>query len=46
MPYDRIFIPEGKSKTISDMTLQEKNSLSQRAEAFKKFGEYIINKNN
>ena len=45
MPYDRIFIPEGESKTISDMTLEEKNSLSQRAEAFKKFGEYIINKN-
>ncbi|MBZ9577688.1 RdgB/HAM1 family non-canonical purine NTP pyrophosphatase [Patescibacteria group bacterium] len=45
MPYDRIFIPQGVSKTISDMTLEEKNALSQRAEAFKKFGDYIVNKN-
>ena len=41
MPYDKIFIPEGKTKTISDMTLQEKNTFSQRAQAFRKFGEYI-----
>jgi len=41
MPYDKIFIPEGKDRTISDMTMDEKNSLSQRAEAFRKFGEYI-----
>lgn len=45
MPYDRIFIPQGASKTISDMTLEEKNALSQRAEAFKKFGDYIVGKN-
>lgn len=42
MPYDKIFIPEGKTKTVSDMTLEEKNSFSQRAKAFKKFGKYII----
>ena len=42
MPYDRIFIPEGKTKTISEMTLTEKNSFSQRAKAFRKFGEYIM----
>ncbi|MBT4277911.1 XTP/dITP diphosphatase [Candidatus Falkowbacteria bacterium] len=41
MPYDRIFIPEGKTKTISEMSLEEKNSFSQRAKAFKEFGEYI-----
>ena len=41
MPYDKIFIPEGKTETISEMTLEEKNSFSQRAKAFKKFGEYI-----
>ena len=44
MPYDRIFIPEGKDVTISDMTLQEKNSFSQRAAAFRKFGEYMVKK--
>ena len=43
MPYDKIFIPEGKNITISSMTLEEKNSFSQRAEAFRKFGEYIKN---
>ena len=42
MPYDKIFIPEGKNKTISEMTLEEKNSFSQRAEAFKKFGAYLL----
>jgi len=41
MPYDKIFIPQGKTKTISDMTLEEKNTFSQRAQAFRKFGEYI-----
>lgn len=41
MPYDKIFIPRGKTKTISGMTLEEKNSFSQRAKAFKKFGEYV-----
>ena len=44
MPYDRIFIPEKKTKTLSDMNLEEKNSFSQRAEAFRKFGEYITDK--
>ena len=41
LPYDKIFIPKGKDKVISDMTMEEKNSFSQRAEAFKKFGGYI-----
>ena len=41
MPYDKIFILEGKTKTISEMTLEEKNSFSQRSKSFKKFGEYI-----
>lgn len=41
MPYDRIFIPEGKTKTISDMSLSEKTAFSQRAKAFRKFGEFI-----
>ena len=41
MPYDKIFIPKGKNKIISEMTLEEKNSFSQRAKAFRKFGEYI-----
>ena len=43
MPYDKIFIPEGKDKTISHMTLQEKNSVTQRGKAFRKFGKFIEN---
>lgn len=39
--YDRLFIPEGEAVTLSDMTMQEKNEVSQRAEAFRKFGAYI-----
>ncbi len=42
MPYDKIFIPEGKNKTISEMTLEEKNSFSQRSKAFKKFGAHLF----
>ncbi|MDP3997254.1 MAG: non-canonical purine NTP pyrophosphatase [bacterium] len=41
MPYDRIFIHQGKTKTNSAMTLVEKNAFSQRAQAFRQFGEYI-----
>lgn len=41
MPYDKIFIPLGRTRTISAMTLAEKNTLSQRAAAFTKFGDYI-----
>lgn len=46
MPYDRIFVPEGKKITISDMTMNEKNQLSQRSKAFRKFGEFLKNKFN
>lgn len=44
MPYDRIFIPDGYEVTISDLSLAEKSKFSQRAEAFRKFGEYIVHK--
>jgi len=43
MPYDKIFIPENKDKTISNMTLEEKNQFSQRSKTFRKFGDYIKN---
>lgn len=45
MPYDRFYQPKGYNKTICEMTLQEKTKLSQRGEAFRKFGEYIKNIN-
>lgn len=43
MPYDRIFIPAGETKTISGMSLAKKNTFSQRGKAFRKFGKYIKN---
>lgn len=41
MPYDYIFIPEGLSKTISEISADEKNKRSHRGVAFRKFGEYV-----
>ncbi len=41
MPYDRIFIHEGKEVTISDMTIDEKNQLSQRSKSFRKLAKYL-----
>jgi XTP/dITP diphosphohydrolase len=46
MQYDRIFIPEGENITITEMTLEKKNFFSQRAQAFKKFGEYFLIRKN
>lgn len=45
MPYDRIFIPDGRTQVISSLSLTDKNSLSQRGAAFRAFGEYIQRKN-
>ena len=39
--YDPVFIPEGFKKTYAEMNLQEKSSLSHRAIAVKKLGEYL-----
>lgn len=34
--YDPIFVPEGESRTYAEMTADEKNTISHRAEAFRK----------
>ncbi|MEM2122289.1 MAG: XTP/dITP diphosphatase [Candidatus Bathyarchaeia archaeon] len=40
--YDPIFIPEeGDGRTFAEMTLEEKNRLSHRGRALKRFGEWI-----
>ena len=39
--YDSIFIPEGYTTTYAEMFLAEKNALSARAIAFRKFIEYL-----
>lgn len=44
MPYDSIFVPEGKDKPICQIVIQEKGLFSQRGQATKKLGEYLKNK--
>jgi XTP/dITP diphosphohydrolase len=45
MPYDRIFIPVGEKVTISDMTMEKKNSFSQRGKVFRKLGKWLVSQN-
>jgi XTP/dITP diphosphohydrolase len=39
--YDPVFVPDGKSKTFAEMTLEEKNTVSHRANAFLKLKEFL-----
>ncbi len=39
--YDPVFIPSGSEKTFAEMSPEEKNSLSHRAIAMKKFSEFL-----
>jgi XTP/dITP diphosphohydrolase len=39
--YDPIFIPEGEQRSFAQMTADEKNKISHRARAVKKFVEYV-----
>jgi len=41
MPYDHIFVPEGLDKAVVQLTLEEKNAISQRGKAARKLGEYL-----
>lgn len=43
MPYDCVFVPTGQLQTYAEMGEDQKNSLSHRAEAFKKLKRYIEN---
>lgn len=42
LPYEQIFIPDGKNKPISLMTIEEKNEISHRAKAVKKFAKWYV----
>lgn len=39
--YDPLFLIEGLERSMAELTLAEKNSLSHRAQAFRKFREYL-----
>jgi XTP/dITP diphosphohydrolase len=41
LPYDEVFIPQGKSVTFAEMTVAEKAKLSHRAKALRAFGKWF-----
>ena len=41
--YDPIFVPDGSQLTFAEMPLSEKNKISHRAQAFRKFVEFMTN---
>ncbi len=41
MPYERIFVPKGATKTLSSMTREQKNDISHRAKAFEKLAAFL-----
>ncbi len=40
--FDPIFQPDGSGKTFAEMTIQEKNGYSHRADAIRKFAEWYV----
>lgn len=44
--YDPIFLVDDYGRSMAELTLMEKNCVSHRAQAFKKFREYLEGKNN
>ncbi len=40
--YDPLFLVDGFDRTMAELTLEEKNSVSHRARAFVQFKEYLM----
>ncbi|MDP3742223.1 MAG: non-canonical purine NTP pyrophosphatase [Candidatus Micrarchaeota archaeon] len=43
LPYDAFFIPDGETKTLGEMSIEEKNKYSHRVKAFEKLASYLKN---
>ena len=41
LPYERIFIPDGKDKAVSEMSFEEKQEISHRAQAARKLADFV-----
>ncbi|MBI5553811.1 MAG: non-canonical purine NTP pyrophosphatase, partial [Candidatus Diapherotrites archaeon] len=41
LPYEKLIIPNGHTQALVEMTLGEKNKISHRAQATRKFGEWF-----
>ena len=42
--YDPVFLPDNYIVTFAEMPLEEKNKISHRARAFRKFVDFIVQK--
>jgi len=42
MPYERIFVPKNTVHTLSSLSREKKNSISHRAAALRKLGEFVV----
>lgn len=44
MPYEKIFVPEGKEHALVQLSMQEKNVISHRAKAAKQLAKFLVEK--
>ncbi len=42
--YDPVFVPDGETRTLAEMTMEEKNRISHRARAVSRLARYLLTK--